>query len=131
VRDARDWHGIVAGVFAAMAMGAQSVVVRLLMKDIPQTNVMTGNMTQLGIAATELIMARRRFDHSRHGDTALREFAHARERLVTVLAIAVGFFVGAAAGALAFATTGLHGALAAVVIVGALALWALAREERD
>jgi hypothetical protein len=47
-----------------------------------------------------------------------------------VLAIAVGFFVGAAAGALAFATTGLHGAVAAVVIVGALALWALVREGR-
>ena len=131
VRDARDWHGIVAGVFAAMAMGAQSAVVRLLMKDIPQTNVMTGNMTQLGIAATELIMARRRFDHSRHGDTAVHDFEHARDRLVTVLAIAVGFLVGAAAGALAFATTGLHGALAAVAIVGALALWALAREERS
>ena len=131
VRDARDWHGIVAGVFAAMAMGAQSVVVRLLMKDIPQTNVMTGNMTQLGIAASELIMARRRFDHSRHGDTAVHDFEHARDRLVTVLAIAVGFLVGAAAGALAFATTGLHGALAAVAIVGALALWALAREERS
>ena len=131
VRDARDWHGIVAGVFAAMAMGAQSVVVRLLMKDVPQTNVMTGNMTQLGIAATELIMARRRFDHSRHGDTAVREFAQARDRLVTVSAIAAGFLVGAAAGALAFATTGLHGALVAVAIVGALALWALARQERD
>jgi uncharacterized membrane protein YoaK (UPF0700 family) len=136
VRDARDWHGIVAGVFAAMAMGAQSVLVRLLMKDIPQTNVMTGNMTQLGIAATELIMvrlgmARRRFDHSRHGDTAQREFAQARDRLVTVLAIAVGFLAGAAAGALAFATTGLHGALAAVVIVGALALWTLMRQEKD
>jgi uncharacterized membrane protein YoaK (UPF0700 family) len=125
VRDARDWHGIVAGVFAAMAMGAQSVVVRLLMKDIPQTNVMTGNMTQLGIAATELIMARRRFDHSEHGDFA------ARDRLVTVLAIAVGFLAGAAAGALAFVTTGVHGALAAVVIVGALALWALARARRS
>jgi len=88
VRDARDWHGIVAGVFAAMAMGAQSVLVRLLMKDIPQTNVMTGNMTQLGIAATELIMARlrmarRRFDHARHGDAAVRDFANARGRLVT------------------------------------------------
>ncbi len=128
VRDARDWHGIVAGVFAAMAMGAQSVLVRLLMKDIPQTNVMTGNMTQLGIAATELIMARRRFDHSRHGDTAVRDFAQARDRLVTVLSIAVGFLAGAAGGALAFATTGVHGALAAVVIVGALALWALMRE---
>jgi uncharacterized membrane protein YoaK (UPF0700 family) len=132
VRDARDWHGIVAGVFAAMAMGAQSVLVRLLMKDIPQTNVMTGNMTQLGIAATELIMARllarRRFAGSRHGDAALRDFAKARERLVTVGAIAIGFLAGAAGGALAFATTGLHGALAAVVIVGALALWALGRE---
>src|SRR6201987_5654899 len=109
VRDARDWHGIVAGVFAAMAMGAQSVSVRLLMKDIPQTNVMTGNMTQLGIAATELIMvrlrmARRRFDHSRHGDTAQREFAQARDRLVTVGAIALGFLAGAAGGALALVT---------------------------
>ena len=131
VRDARDWHGIVAGVFAAMAMGAQSVLVRLLMKDIPQTNVMTGNMTQLGIAATELIMARRCFDHRRHGDVAVRDFAQARDRLVTVGAIALGFLAGAAAGALAFVTTGLHGALAAVVIVGALALWALMREGRD
>ena len=128
VRDARDSHGILAGVFAAMAMGAQSVLVRLLMKDIPQTNVMTGNMTQLGIAVTELIMARRHFDHSRHGDTAIRDFAQARGRLLTVLAIAVGFLAGAAAGALAFATTGLHGALAAVAVVGALALWALGRQ---
>jgi uncharacterized membrane protein YoaK (UPF0700 family) len=128
VRDARDWRGIVAGVFAAMAMGAQSVAVRLLMKDIPQTNVMTGNMTQLGIAVTELIMARRRFDHSRHGDAAIRDFDNARRRLVTVLAIALGFLAGAAAGALAFATTGLHGAVAAVAIVGALALWAMVQE---
>jgi uncharacterized membrane protein YoaK (UPF0700 family) len=78
VRDARDWHGILAGVFAAMAMGAQSVLVRMLMKDIPQTNVMTGNMTQLGIAVTELIMARRRFDRSRHGATAVGDFDDVR-----------------------------------------------------
>jgi uncharacterized membrane protein YoaK (UPF0700 family) len=130
VRDARDWHGILAGVFAAMAMGAQSVVVRMLMKDIPQTNVMTGNMTQLGIAMTELIAARRRFDHSRHGEIAAHDFDHARDRLMTVSAIAVGFLAGAAAGAVAFAATGLHGALAAVAVVGALALWALAREGR-
>ena len=60
VTGAEDWHGILAGVFAAMAMGAQSVVVRLLMRGIPQTNVMTGNMTQLGIETTELIRAWRR-----------------------------------------------------------------------
>jgi len=127
VTGAADWHGIVAGVFAAMAMGAQSVLVRLLMKGIPQTNVMTGNMTQLGIAATELILAWRRFRNSRHGAAAVREFHEVRGQLVVVLSIAIGFLLGAAAGALAFAFTGLNGAPVAVVIVVALAAWAFVR----
>jgi uncharacterized membrane protein YoaK (UPF0700 family) len=130
VNDARDWHGIVAGIFAAMAMGAQSVAVRLLMKDIPQTNVMTGNMTQLGIAVTELLMTRRRFAENPRGEAANRAVAEVRVRLVTVLSIAVGFLAGAASGAVAFATTGLTGALAAVAIVAALALWAMARQRQ-
>ena len=130
VRDARDWHGIVAGIFAAMAMGAQSVAVRLLMKDIPQTNVMTGNMTQLGIAVTELLMTRRRFAANPRGEAANRAVAEVRVRLVTVLSIAVGFLAGAASGAVAFATTGLTGALAAVAIVAALALWAMTRQRQ-
>ena len=36
------------------------MIVRLLMRGIPQTNVMTGNMTQLGIETTEIIRAWRR-----------------------------------------------------------------------
>ena len=128
VKDARDWHGIAAGLFAAMAMGAQSVLVRILMKGIPQTNVMTGNMTQLGIAATELIIAWRRFRRSRHGAAALREYAEVREQLVTVLSITLGFLAGAAAGAAGFALTGVRGAVLAVAIVAALALWTQARE---
>jgi uncharacterized membrane protein YoaK (UPF0700 family) len=130
VQDARDWHGILAGLLAAMAMGAQSVLVRLLMKDIPQTNVMTGNMTQLGIAVTELIMARRRFTESRHGAAAIREFEEVRKRLLTVLSIALGFMAGAASGAVAFAATGMRGVLIAVAIVAALVLWAAARERQ-
>jgi uncharacterized membrane protein YoaK (UPF0700 family) len=130
VQNARDWHGIVAGLIAAGAMGAQSVLVRLLMKGIPQTNVMTGNMTQLGIAVTELIIARRRFAHSAHGTAALRDYEAVREQLLTVLACASGFLVGAAVGAVAFATTNVRGALLAVAIVAALALWALVRERR-
>ena len=90
IKDARDWHGIAAGMFAAMAMGAQSVLVRLLMRDIPQTDVMTGNITQLGIAITDIIMARRRFARSRHDAAAIAEFEHVRERLLTVLSIALG-----------------------------------------
>jgi uncharacterized membrane protein YoaK (UPF0700 family) len=125
---AADWHGIVAGLFAAMAMGAQSVLVRLLMKGIPQTNVMTGNMTQLGIAVTDLILAQRRYARSRHDAAAMREYHDVRDHLLVVLWIAVGFLFGAAAGAVAFAFIGVRGALVAVAIVVALALWALVRE---
>jgi uncharacterized membrane protein YoaK (UPF0700 family) len=128
ITDARDWHGIVAGLFAAMAMGAQSVLVRLLMKDIPQTNVMTGNMTQLSIAITDIIAARRRIARSRHDAAAILEFDKVRERLLTVLSIALGFLAGAASGAAAFAATGIRGVFIAVAIVAVLALWAAARE---
>ena len=128
IKSAADWHGIVAGLFAASAMGAQSVLVRLLMKGIPQTNVMTGNMTQLGIAATELILAWRRFARSGHGAAAVREFDQVRSQLLVVLAVALGFLVGAAVGAMAFTVVGISGALVSVAIVGALALQALIRE---
>jgi uncharacterized membrane protein YoaK (UPF0700 family) len=125
---ATNWHGIAAGLFAAMAMGAQSVLVRLLMKGIPQTNVMTGNMTQLGIETTAIILAWRRRARAPGDREAIAEFAKVRERLFIVLAVAIGFLAGAAAGAIAFATVKLRGALLAVGIVAALALWALYRE---
>jgi uncharacterized membrane protein YoaK (UPF0700 family) len=128
IKNARDWHGIIAGLFAATAMGAQSVLVRLLMKGIPQTNVMTGNMTQLGIATTEIILAWRRFAHSRHDPIAVREFEEVRSQLLLVLSIAIGFLVGAACGAVAFAVIGVGGALFSVTIVAALAVWAFYRE---
>jgi uncharacterized membrane protein YoaK (UPF0700 family) len=128
IKNARDWHGIVAGLFAATAMGAQSVLVRQLMKGIPQTNVMTGNMTQLGIATTEIILAWRRLRRSRHDPAAVRDFGEVRGQLMLVLSIAVGFLVGAACGAVAFAVTGVGGALLSVAIVVSLAVWALYRE---
>ena len=128
IQNATDWHGIVAGLIAASAMGAQSVLVRLLMKGIPQTNVMTGNMTQLGIAITELVVAWRKLADSRHSAEDIDDFAQVRAQLLIVFSVAVGFLVGAAAGAVAFATTGLRGAVLAVLIVAGLAVWALTRE---
>ena len=125
VNGANDWHGITAGLFAASAMGAQSVLVRLLMKGIPQTNVMTGNMTQLGIALTDIVMARRQLARSSHDKAAIAQYQTVRDQLLVVLAVAAGFLVGAAAGAVAFVTIGVRGALLAVAIVVALALWTL------
>jgi uncharacterized membrane protein YoaK (UPF0700 family) len=130
ITGANDWHGIVAGLFAAMAMGTQSVLVRLLMKGIPQTNVMTGNMTQLGIETTAIVAAWRRRAREPGNRVLAAEFDAVRQRLFVVGSVAAGFLFGATAGAVAFATTNVHGALLAVAIVAALALWALYRERR-
>jgi uncharacterized membrane protein YoaK (UPF0700 family) len=130
IKGADDWHGVLAGAFGAMAMGTQSVIVRLLMRGIPQTNVMTGNMTQLGIEATELLLAWRRRARDPNDRDTEEEFARVRSRLFIVLAIAVGFLLGAAAGAVVYATAGLPGAPLAVAIVAALTLWTVWRERR-
>jgi uncharacterized membrane protein YoaK (UPF0700 family) len=130
VESAADWHGIVAGVFGAMAMGTQSVIVRLLMRGVPQTNVMTSNMTQLGIETTALIVAWRRHARDPNDQDNARELIAVRTRLGIVLAIAIGFVLGAAFGAVAYAKTGLPGAPLAVVLVGALTLWSVWREHR-
>lgn len=125
---ANDWHGIVAGVFAAMAMGTQAVIVRLLMRGFPQTNVMTGNMTQVGIETTALIFAWWRRARDPTDRESEREFAAVRSRLFVVLVIAIGFVLGAACGAVAYDRAGPPGAPVAVVLVGALTLWAIWRE---
>jgi uncharacterized membrane protein YoaK (UPF0700 family) len=124
---ADDWRAIVAGLFGAAAMGTQSVTVRLLMRGIPQTNVMTGNMTQLGIEMNELFLVWRRWARDPADPENTREFANVRTRLSIVLAIATGFILGAISGAVAYAKIGLPGAPVAVVLVGALTLWALWR----
>ncbi len=128
VHGSGGWQVVGAGLLAAAAMGTQSVIVRLLMKGIPQTNVMTGNMTQLGIEMTELFVAWRRQVRAPHDPQNAVNFAAARSRLLTVLALAAGFLFGAVCGAASYAGTGLAGALVAVVIVSVLTIWAIARE---
>jgi uncharacterized membrane protein YoaK (UPF0700 family) len=125
-----DWRTILAGLFGAMAMGTQSVIVRLLMRGVPQTNVMTGNMTQLGIETTNLILAWRRRALNPRDPAILADFAAVRVRLTTVLAIALGFLFGAGAGAASYAQAGLSAAPLAVVIIAALTLWAAAQQMR-
>src|SRR5262249_30349525 len=46
-----------ASLLGLFAMGTQSATVRLLMKDVASTNVMTTNTTQIAIDATELVLA--------------------------------------------------------------------------
>jgi uncharacterized membrane protein YoaK (UPF0700 family) len=130
IKGPADWHGILAGLFGAMAMGAQSVIVRLHMRGVPQTNVMTGNMTQVGIETAALLFAWWRYAHDRRDHGRAMEFAAVRLRLFVVLAIAIGFLFGTAAGAVCYAQAGLAGAPIAVVIVAALTVWAAWRERQ-
>jgi uncharacterized membrane protein YoaK (UPF0700 family) len=128
VKNVTDWHGVLAGLFAAMAMGAQSVTVRLLMRGIPQTNVMTGNMTQVGIETMELMLVWRRRARNPADARLANEYDEVLRRLAVVLSIALGFIIGAACGAVAWAKIGLIGAPVAVLLVGALTVWAFGRD---
>jgi uncharacterized membrane protein YoaK (UPF0700 family) len=130
IKGPADWHGIIAGLFGAMAMGAQSVIVRLHMRGIPQTNVMTGNMTQVGIETAALLFAWRRYARDPRNQAHAIQFAAVRSRLFVVLTIAIGFLLGTAAGAVCYARVGLAGAPVAVVIVAALTAWATWRESQ-
>ena len=119
-----------AGVTAAsllglFAMGTQSATVRLLMRDVASTNVMTTNTTQIGIDATELAWkARRRAP----ADAALAAaYAAARARFGALFAIMLGFLAGTAVGALAYGATGLWGLLLPLAIMYAILAWASAR----
>jgi uncharacterized membrane protein YoaK (UPF0700 family) len=89
---------------------------------------MTGNMTQLGMETSGLLLAWRRWARKRYDSKSEKEFVATRSRLLIVLAIAVGFFLGAACGAVSYAAAGLAGTPLAIVIVAALAVWALWRE---
>jgi uncharacterized membrane protein YoaK (UPF0700 family) len=131
ISDPDAWLGASAGLLSAAAMGVQSALVRLLLRGVPQTNVMTGNSTQLAIDATELLYARLRPARVAADPDLAAQIAEARKRFATVFAILMGFLVGALAGALALATGGPWSACLAIVIVAGLIAWSAKRGGSD
>lgn len=123
--DPNAWRGISAGLFGAMAMGAQSAVVRLLMRGVPQTNVMTGNQTELGVQMTEFMFARYRLARDPSDRESSGQCADAREQLARLLYVIIGFLIGTAVGPATYVVFGLRGAIGPIVVIGALSLWAL------
>ena len=123
ITDPDAWRGAVAGLLSAGAMGVQSTLVRLLLRGVPQTNVMTGNATQLAIDATELLYARVRPARVSADAGLAAQVAEARKRFATVFTILAGFLIGAMGGALAYAWAGPWSACLAIVIVSGLVAW--------
>jgi uncharacterized membrane protein YoaK (UPF0700 family) len=121
-----------AGVTAAsllglFAMGTQSATVRLLMRDVASTNVMTTNTTQIGIDATELAFAWKARRRAPADAAVAAAYAAARARFGALFAIMLGFLAGTAVGALAYGATGLWGLLLPLAIMYAILAWASAR----
>jgi uncharacterized membrane protein YoaK (UPF0700 family) len=114
---------IVALVLGIAAMGAQSALVRLLMRGVASTNVMTTNTTLLAINAAEMLLSwieRRKAGPSEASNARYRQ---ARRELAALLPLGLGFLAGTAFGAVAYITVGLPCLLLAILPVGGLALW--------
>jgi uncharacterized membrane protein YoaK (UPF0700 family) len=113
---------IIALLFGITAMGVQSALVRLLMRGIGSTNVMTTNTTLLAISAAEMLLgwAERRKAGSR--DSLNPDYTQARNEFAALLPIGLGFFVGTAIGAIAYINMGLFCVLLTIFPIGGLAL---------
>jgi uncharacterized membrane protein YoaK (UPF0700 family) len=115
---------VIALMFGMTAMGAQSAMVRLLMRGMPSTNVMTTNTTMLAINTAEILLGsiERWKVGVRAGLNA--DYMGARSELAVLLPIELGFLGGTALGAVAYFTVGLSCVLLAVLSIGGLAWYA-------
>ncbi len=122
----KDPAAAVASMFGLAAMGVQSALVRLLLKGVPSTNVMTTNTSQIAIDMTQWLVAGA--IGRRHRDPqALQEVEICRARLAAGVPVALGFLAGTMVGALAYAAAGYGVLIVPIGTVAALAAWA-ARE---
>jgi uncharacterized membrane protein YoaK (UPF0700 family) len=118
---------ITALLFGMAAMGVQSALVRLLMRDVVSTNVMTTNTTLLAINAAEILLGWIERRKAGSMGSLKQNYARAHDEFATLLPIGLGFFVGTALGAVAYINVGLPCILLAVLPVGSLALWYMRR----
>lgn len=116
---------IIALLFGMAAMGVQSALVRLLMRGVTSTNVMTMNTTLLAINAAEILLGW--IERCKVASTGTLNYAQAQNEFAALLPLGLGFFVGTALGALAYVNMGLSCISFAILPVGSLALWYMRR----
>ena len=118
---------IIALLFGMAAMGVQSALVRLLMRGVASTNVMTTNTTLLAINAAEILLGW--IESRKVGSTGSLNpnYAQAHNEFAALLPLGLGFFVGTALGAIAYINFGLPCVLLAIFPIGSLAMWYMRR----
>ena len=120
---------IAALLFGMTAMGVQSALVRLLMRGVASTNVMTTNTTLLAISVAEILLGWIEYRKSGSAAALNPDYTQAHNEFAALFPLGVGFFGGTAIGAIAFIKVGLPCIFAAVIPVGGLALWYARRSD--
>jgi uncharacterized membrane protein YoaK (UPF0700 family) len=128
LKDANGPWTLAASIFALAAMGVQSALVRLLMRNVASTNVMTTNTSLLGIDAAELLIAWREKRKSPRSRRAAKNFRKAYRSFYALFQITLGFIAGAALGAAVYHEAGLNALLGPIGVTAALAAWAFERD---
>ncbi len=115
---------LTAAILAFVAMGAESALVRVLFKGTAPANFMTGNVTQVAVELTDLLLESTGLLHE--GDAAAdhARISAAIKSLRTLLPMILCFVLGAVIAAHAFIAVGFYALLLASGLVMAAALWA-------
>jgi uncharacterized membrane protein YoaK (UPF0700 family) len=118
---------MLAAVFGLLAMGVQSAMVRLMLRGVASTNVMTTNTSQFAIDVTEWLIASWRASRAPQDSAVRQARAGAAGRIASLGPIMAGFFAGSVGGAVGFIVLGLWSLVAVIAIVLGLIGWALRR----
>jgi uncharacterized membrane protein YoaK (UPF0700 family) len=113
----------VAAMLGLSAMGVQSALVRLLLRGVGSTNVMTTNTTQIAIEAAQAVLTS---GVRRSGDPEMmRAHKSALNHLAKSVPLPFAFFAGTIVGALGYALGGALVLVLPTAIGAALTSWAV------
>jgi len=108
---------VASSLLGISAMGVQSALVRLLMRDVASTNVMTTNTTQLAIDAAKWLIASH-YKRVMLDDPGVQaDYATIRGRFTGLFSIMAGFLGGTIGGALGYRWFGLSCLLSVIAIL--------------
>ena len=103
-------------------MGVQSAMVRLFMRSVPSTNVMTTNTTQLAVDVMLILLS---LGQRSTDDDSGKQNREARERLGRYWPPMAGFVLGTVIGALCFQFIGKLAAGVPLASACGLLIWCL------
>jgi uncharacterized membrane protein YoaK (UPF0700 family) len=115
---------LVTAILAFLAMGAESALVRVLFKGSVPANFMTGNLTQVAVESTDLILARMGLLNLGDQEADAARVKAAAAQLGILIPMISCFVLGATVAAHAFIAIGFWSLLLGAGLTMAAALWA-------